>query len=251
MKHVSRGGCLLINALKYLEREGYGRARDHALFRLSEWKNERYFSANTKGDVFLRDLGFPDEVLEEAPNEDTAIPYSAIIKVLQKYLRPEYQEVFVDYGCGKGRALLVAGLYPFKKVVGVELSPELSSLAKENLTAASSRFVCEDFQVLTKNATDLQLPSDATVLHFYNPFQSNVLEKVVGNIRKSLEEFPRDLLILYANPFPFERLLNEKNIIPREWIREVQAICWPYFHPRNAYGNTYRIYKINPQAQAE
>lgn len=219
------------------------------LFKFSEWKNEHYFSADTKGSVFLRDIGFPDEVPDESPNEYSAIPYSAIIKVLkelEKYLYPEYKHVVIDYGCGKGRALLVAGLYPFKKVIGLELCPELSSVAKKNIAVASSRLVCRNIDVLTQNATEFQLPQDSTVLHFYNPFQTNVLEKVIENIRKSLEKSPRELLILYANPFPFERLLKRNTLIPKEWVKGIQTVCWPYFTPRNIYGNTYRIYKIIP-----
>ena len=31
-------------------------------------------------------------------------------------------DVFVDFGCGKGRALLVAAGFPFRRVVGIEFS---------------------------------------------------------------------------------------------------------------------------------
>src|SRR4051794_21977627 len=44
-----------------------------------------------------------------------------------------YEEyVFVDYGSGKGRALLLAAEFPFRRAVGVEFSPELHEAALAN-----------------------------------------------------------------------------------------------------------------------
>src|SRR6516225_8353137 len=39
---------------------------------------------------------------------------------------------FVDIGCGKGRALMVASAFPFRRLVGVEISPELCEIARAN-----------------------------------------------------------------------------------------------------------------------
>jgi SAM-dependent methyltransferase len=41
---------------------------------------------------------------------------------------------FVDVGAGKGRALLLASELPFRKIIGVELSAELSSMAQNNVS---------------------------------------------------------------------------------------------------------------------
>src|SRR5271155_1080663 len=42
---------------------------------------------------------------------------------------------FIDIGSGKGRTLLMASEYPFRKIVGVELIQELHRAAAENLRA--------------------------------------------------------------------------------------------------------------------
>jgi tRNA1(Val) A37 N6-methylase TrmN6 len=39
---------------------------------------------------------------------------------------------FVDLGCGKGLPLVVATEYPFQRVLGVELAPELCVVARHN-----------------------------------------------------------------------------------------------------------------------
>ena len=40
---------------------------------------------------------------------------------------------FIDLGCGKGRVLLMASDYPFKKIIGVEFMPELHRAAQKNI----------------------------------------------------------------------------------------------------------------------
>jgi len=40
---------------------------------------------------------------------------------------------FVDLGSGKGRVLLMASHYPFKRIIGVEFIPELHQVAQENI----------------------------------------------------------------------------------------------------------------------
>jgi hypothetical protein len=49
-------------------------------------------------------------------------------------LRIEYSEfTFIDLGSGKGRALLLASEFPFRRIVGIELLPELHTIAKQNV----------------------------------------------------------------------------------------------------------------------
>ena len=40
---------------------------------------------------------------------------------------------FVDFGSGKGRALLMASEFPFPRVTGIEFSPELHAIAQKNI----------------------------------------------------------------------------------------------------------------------
>src|ERR1051326_9070709 len=45
---------------------------------------------------------------------------------------------FIDIGSGKGRTLLMASDYPFRKILGVELLPELHRVAQENIVKYKS-----------------------------------------------------------------------------------------------------------------
>ena len=41
--------------------------------------------------------------------------------------------IFIDVGAGKGRGLLVASEYSFRKVIGIELNAEMAAIARQNV----------------------------------------------------------------------------------------------------------------------
>jgi predicted RNA methylase len=43
------------------------------------------------------------------------------------------ETTFVDIGSGKGRALIIAAEYAFKRIIGVEYSPSLATICRRNL----------------------------------------------------------------------------------------------------------------------
>ena len=49
-------------------------------------------------------------------------------------IHPVERTVFVDIGAGKGRAMLLAAELPFRRIVGVELHPQLAAFARQNLS---------------------------------------------------------------------------------------------------------------------
>ena len=90
---------------------------------------------------------------------------------------------FVDIGCGKGRVLLSALAFPFTRVVGVELSPELHKIAEQNL--ASARFItrrCSSVQMICGDATGFTIPEGPNIIFFYNPFPLDIMESVLDNV---------------------------------------------------------------------
>jgi predicted RNA methylase len=232
--------------IKGLKRNGIVQSFQYILHHVSEYRHERYFSADTEGDVMLADTG----IIDKDALDYGAVPYAAILNVLKEFLPTKDLGTFVDYGCGKGRVLLCAGLYQFEKIIGVELSQELADIARKNITRARHKLICNNIDILGENATKFNVPDDATVVHFNSPFRNNTLKIVMENLRASLEASPRELLILYCNAGAFEKLLEEKEdpVIPEGWIRNTNTVVWPHFQPSRdfMYGNAYRIYRILP-----
>jgi SAM-dependent methyltransferase len=108
---------------------------------------------------------------------------------------------FVDLGCGKGRALMVAVLGGFTRVRGIDYSPELCRAAQRNLDAMRTRsrrtFVAE---VLCLDAADYPFMPDDTVVFLFNPFDATVLAAVLARLQKSLAMHPRRAWIVYHYP---------------------------------------------------
>jgi SAM-dependent methyltransferase len=108
---------------------------------------------------------------------------------------------FIDYGAGKGRAVLLAAEQPFDRVVGVEFSHELIELARTNLARyPSGRIRASDVEFVCSDAAEFELPAVPLILYLYNPFNEIVMRRVVDNVCASLRSHPRPLVALYVNP---------------------------------------------------
>lgn len=109
--------------------------------------------------------------------------------------------VFVDFGSGAGRALMMAVLSGYDRVVGVEFARDVCPVAEENLDAfrrrTGKRF---ESRILNIDAADYQVDPDDLVFFFYNPFGRPVLERVLANIRGSHEAHPRPIHVIYGRP---------------------------------------------------
>jgi SAM-dependent methyltransferase len=123
---------------------------------------------------------------------------------------------FIDLGCGKGRALVLASEYGFKKVIGVEFSSELAEIARRNLSTAG---VAAD--VVEADACRYCLPQSDLLVYMYNPFGKPVMESVVRNLVKWGKTATNLAFVAYVNPIyrePFESapefqvILKNKNL---------------------------------------
>jgi hypothetical protein len=107
---------------------------------------------------------------------------------------------FVDYGAGKGKAMLVAADYPFRRIVGVEYAPRLHEVARSNCEryrSAAQR--CFDFEVQGADVLRYQPPPGPLVCFMCNPFDAATLQQVFESWRRRCEGGESDLRILYLN----------------------------------------------------
>ena len=108
---------------------------------------------------------------------------------------------FVDVGCGKGRALLVASLYPFRRIVGVEYGKNLVTAAERNLTRwAHPEQRCRDLSVAWADATAYDFPLEPLLIYLFNPFERPVMDRFVRHLDASLRAHPRPCTVIYQNP---------------------------------------------------
>jgi hypothetical protein len=109
--------------------------------------------------------------------------------------------VFVDFGSGAGRALMLAAQAGFRRLVGVEFAVDVCAVAERNLdTFRTSAGVAFEYQILNLDATDYEVDDDDRVFFLYNPFDRPVLDAVLANIRRSYESSPRPIHLVYGRP---------------------------------------------------
>ena len=107
--------------------------------------------------------------------------------------RNEY--TFIDFGSGKGRAILVAAGRGFRRLCGIELRKELHDQACKNFDQCRNLPACSMESVNT-DACEYDFPNEKLVLFFFNPFGSNVMAKVLNKLSESLDKSFRDVWVV-------------------------------------------------------
>jgi SAM-dependent methyltransferase len=107
---------------------------------------------------------------------------------------------FIDVGAGMGRAVLLAAELPFRRVVGVELNPTLTRIAKKNLTIwrASGR-ARAPMRVVCGDAVEFPLPAGPCLAFLFNPFGATVMRRLLKSWSNALAERAEELDLIYVN----------------------------------------------------
>lgn len=125
-----------------------------------------------------------------------------MLEALRQQSHSDFHDfVFVDFGSGKGRTLLMASDYPFLRIVGVEILPALHQAAQENLSKYRSESQkCSALESICADATEFPFPAEPMVLYLFNPFPESGLRRMMANLEQSLRAHPRGVYVLYHNP---------------------------------------------------
>jgi SAM-dependent methyltransferase len=116
---------------------------------------------------------------------------------------------FVDIGSGKGRTLLMASEFPFRKIVGVELMEELHRAAEENIRAYRATTRADTrMEAVLADARGFDFPQESLVVYLFNPLPEVGLRELMARLKHSVEEWPRPVWIVYHNAL-LESVLSE------------------------------------------
>lgn len=191
--------------------------------RYRERKREREFDARfgveTAGIIELAQLRIESRHRQHGVEYEQTKP--AAFDTLMKPLQIRFEDfTFVDFGSGKGRALLLASDYPFRRIIGVEFAVELHEAAQLNIAryrSATQR--CHAIEVFCQDAAEFVLPPEPTVFYFYNPFDATVMKQVLANIRASLAVHPRPVFLLYCNHL-------HRDLVAQFGFVEIKSAIW-------------------------
>jgi SAM-dependent methyltransferase len=162
------------------------------------------YAVDTSGLIGGEDLPTPH------PNAFWSTAYYAIapsifdqlIHELEFRMAPDWSAfTFLDLGSGKGRALMLASRLPFRAILGVEISPDLVRISQRNLVNFSAPWQkCRTLEAREGDVTSFDLPPTPLVIYLYHPFATPALDAFLDNLERSLQNDPREALLLYFNP---------------------------------------------------
>src|SRR5580692_7003206 len=133
---------------------------------------------------------------------------------------------FIDIGSGKGRVLLMAADYPFRRILGIELLPSLHRVAPENIKKyKSDSQQCFAIVCLLGDASEFGFPLEPTVLYLFDALPESGLARMISNLEHSLREHRRPMFVLYHNPL-LEHVLARSTAFKRIVGTHQYSIFW-------------------------
>lgn len=133
---------------------------------------------------------------------------------------------YIDFGCGKGRTLILAALCGFKEIIGVEYSKELCAQCVDNIKSFQEKaHIIANFKVECSDAVDYAIPAKASTVVFYDPFSIKIFEKVLANIKESLLLSPRAVYLVYFNYSAAHKELLIRHKIISDDQRSKTIVC--------------------------
>lgn len=144
------------------------------------------------------------------------------LKEIFKEITLNKDDIFVDIGCGKGRVVFYVSQFDIKKAIGIEISDEIGKSAQDIAAKINTKVPIE---IIISDATICDL-SEITVFFMYNPFKMKTMLDVINNIKKSLDENPRKIKIIYFVP-TYENVID--NTV---WLIPTMTFTIEHFGPR-------------------
>ena len=139
-----------------------------------------------------------------------AISPSSLTSALELLPEPTDTFTFLDLGCGKGRALLIAAQFPFPYVLGIEISPDLCGIAEINAHANPR------IEIRRLDAVTLTFPANPLVVFLYHPFLATVLRRVLTNLERHQRANPHPIYLLYANN-TYPKVMSRFPFLEQVW----------------------------------
>jgi len=192
---------------------------------ITQWLDNRFdrrYGTDTTQYLHRSDFDLDAEVADHARNYG-ASPDRTFLRFLRQQQLDYSDYTFIDLGCGKGRTLLLASQFPFKKIVGVEVEPAIHATCLRNIAIrfADSKVSQRPVEALCMSAGDYDFPDGNILLYLFNPFDEYIMRQVAQKLRRAVESTSRFIRIVYFHPNHVKPLLAlpKINLISEETFR--------------------------------
>lgn len=179
--------------------------------RIKDWVGIRY----NRIEAFLYDMRNGTDTGGKAAAAKLDIPRDAVQHVTgfqsvnERHLRKVLEEiefpagsVFIDIGCGKAKALLIAADYPYiEKVMGIELAESLCKASEKNLQTARARGKLNTpAEIIHGDAVEAQYDPAINIFFLNNPFDAAFMKRMIDVLEAHGRKHQRRIWVLYGNP---------------------------------------------------
>lgn len=133
--------------------------------------------------------------------------YSTALRDCLSSIDNKHKMHFVDYGCGKGKGLLIASQFNFKKITGIDINKNLLNICKRNIkNFRKNNYKPQKIKLINSDALKYKI-NDENVFFFFNPFSNIILDKVLKNILNSTQ---KKIYVIFAGPKLTNKILKKK-----------------------------------------
>ncbi len=226
VKDVGLGATLrkILNRLVFELKPSF---QAHRIEKIRGRRFDRKYGIDTQGVIDVSEMNIPRDAASHSCYYGPT-PMTLFADIVLNLSINDKEFVFLDYGSGKGRTLLLASNYRFQKIIGIELAPRINETACKNIDIYCKQVGRDSSEIVSicANATDFPLPTENLVIYFYNPFDEVIMRQVLSNIEKSFVEAPRMMYIVYVNPI-HRKLVEDSGSF--ELLKRCQNILVEYF----------------------
>ena len=183
------------------------------IYRIEDWVFDQLNEVNTSKPLNLESMNLPSESHLENYRRYECSKSRVFHRCLRSLSVNFSQYEFIDLGVGKGKTLLLAQRYQFKHYHGIDVSPVLCDISRQNLSKTSR------WSIKCGDASHYQFGKGHKFIYLFNPFDETILSRVLANILASKRGDPSgDILIMYVNPIRRKKLEKHPCFkLVREW----------------------------------
>ena len=224
---------MLKSSFHYVQEKGVFSSMAFVLNSFREWL---YFASHRNSSINLIRFNVIEKNLENKSHSTFYIPTPIIpfIKLIKNIHLPKHS-VFVDYGAGKGRAMILAAECGFHKAKGLEFSPSLYKTAQKNIQMYIEKTNKDCFELINTDVLNYEVKKEDNFFYFFHPFNELILTKCLKNIYLSLQNNPRQVFLIYQ----INQQENIDDITASGFFKLLKVFV--------SWGTRFYIYEYNPE----
>lgn len=182
---------------------------------------DQRYGTETADETALVETGVSANAAERGNGVYRPLWESAFFEALAQLDIDFHGFTFVDVGSGKGKLLLLASDYPFKKIIGLEYAPQLHEIATRNIEKYRKHAKrCEDIVSVHADALDYEWPAGPIVGLIFNSFDPDTMYDVAKRFDAELSGRAEPVYLIYSNLRHIEEI--DEGLCSFKRMREFQ-----------------------------